>query len=71
MNDKDKNFLNDSDYNEQLKKLLSKFLKHKASIVQMPDGNIEIFETEIYQTVYEWNDKLKKIVIKSKRKLIE
>lgn len=71
MNDENKIFLNDSDYDDQLKKLLLKLLKRKVSIMQLPDGTVEIFETKTYQTVYGWNNKSKKIVIKSKRKLIK
>ena len=67
----DENFLDDSDYNVQLKKLLTKLLKQGVSAMQLPNGDVKIFETKTYQTVYGWDNALKEIKIKSKRKLIE
>jgi hypothetical protein len=42
----DENFLFDSDYNIQLKKLLSKLLKQGVSAMQLQNGDVKIFETK-------------------------
>ena len=63
---KDKNFY-DFTYSVQFKNLLTKSLKTNSTITQLSNQDVIVRETMVRETIYVWNDELKKFVIKSKK----
>jgi|Laugresu1bdmlbsd_1035121.scaffolds.fasta_scaffold132356_1 hypothetical protein len=54
-------------YSVQFKNLLTKSLKTNSTITQLSNQDVIVRETLIRETIYAWNDELKKFVIKSKK----
>ena len=65
-NEDEESFYN-FDYSVQCKKLIAKFVKHNSTFTQEYNGNVIIREVKTYETIYSWDDKLKKFTIKSKK----
>lgn len=64
---KNKEFFYDVNYFVQFKKLLTKFEKTNSTITQLYNKDVIIRETKTCETIYNWNDELKKFIIKSKK----
>jgi hypothetical protein len=63
----DEEFFYDFDYAYQFKKVLAKFMKLNSTITQLSNKDVIIRETKTYETIYFWDNKLKKFTIKSKK----
>jgi hypothetical protein len=59
--------LYDSDYFFQFQKLTTKILKRNVNVTQLYNKDVIVRETKVYETIYTWDEKLKKLVIKSKK----
>jgi hypothetical protein len=57
----------DVTYSVQFKNLLMKSLKTNSTITQLSNQDVIVRETIVRETIYVWNDELKKFVIKSKK----
>jgi hypothetical protein len=57
----------DVTYSVQFKNLLMKSLKTNSTITQLSNQDVIVRETIVRETIYLWNDELKKFVIKSKK----
>ena len=55
------------DYAYQFKKVFTKFMKPNSTITQYSNKEVVVRETKTHETIYAWDDKLKKFVIKSKK----
>lgn len=64
---KDEESFYDLDYAYRFKKMLAKFMKPNSTITQLSNKDVIIRETKTYETIYFWDDKLKKFAIKSKK----
>ncbi len=57
----------DVTYSVQFKNLLMKSLKTNSTITQLSNQDVIVRETIVRETIYAWNNELKKFVIKSKK----
>jgi hypothetical protein len=60
-------FFYDLEYSIKFKNLLTKSLKANSTITQLSNQDVIVRETLVRETIYAWNNELKKFVIKSKK----
>ena len=63
----DKELFYNFDYVRQFKKVFTKFMKLNSTITQYYNKDVVVRETKTHETIYAWDDKLKKFIIKSKK----
>lgn len=63
----DEEFFYDFDYAYQFKKVFTKFMKLNSTITQLSNKDVIIREVKTYETIYSWDDELKKFIVKSKK----